>query len=141
MTSDIALMKHFDSILNMKILLPTLPTSRISPGYYEYPFQCTLPVNMPISFSANIKGRNKSTFSNKYLVFHCFKYFEPQSNALLYCLATVKRVTIVSCTQHQPQVDRSSIVVLEPEIFPVRSWFSCQGSILLGFDTPSTLLA
>ena len=139
-TSETTLVKHFDNILNMKILMPTFPTGRISPGYYEYPFQCTLPANVPVSFNANFRGCNKSSCANIYLVSGFFKYFEPQSNALLDCLATNQGVTIVTCTQLQPRIDRSNVVVVEPEVFPVRNWFSSQGSILLGFDTSSTVM-
>ena len=79
-------------------------------------------------------------FGIQYTISVCIKYLNPHSNAILDCLAT-ESLIIARQAVAEPLLDNSTLIVVEPEIFPIQGFCSNKGSMLLGFDTSSTVMA
>ena len=79
-------------------------------------------------------------FGTRYTISVCIKHLDPQSGALLDCLAT-ESLIIASHVVVEPTLNKLAYIVLEPEFFPIQNCCSYKGSMLLGFDTSSTVIA
>ena len=126
-----------DSFTNLKIPITTIVSGRIPPGRYEYPFQCTVPDNWPPSIHFRY---NNFIYGIRYIMSVGIQHSYPQSNTLLDCLTT-EGLVIAACAVAEKQLENESKFAIEPEFFPIQSCCSYIGSILLGFDISSTVMA
>jgi hypothetical protein len=132
-----------DKVVNLKVPITTTLPGRIPPGHYEYPFQCTVPANWQTSLHFINEDQRTSMIRNfgiRYTISAGLKHLDPQSGALLDCLAT-ESLIIAGCTVAELPLDNSTYIVIEPEFFPIRNCCYYKGSMSLGFDVSSTVLA
>ena len=135
--------KVSDHLLNLKIPITTIHSGKIPPGYYEFPFKCTLPAKWPLSFHIKNTITTLSTYGNfgiRYTISVCIKYRSPQSSTIIDCLAT-ESLIIAGRAVAEPPNESSTYTVIEPEFVPVQVCCYKKGSMLLGFDTSNTLMA
>ena len=126
-----------DNIVTLRVCIATIPSGRIPPGYYEYPFQCIVPVNWPTSFHFRKQNILISDFGIRYTISVCIQHIDPQNRASLKCFATESlMITALAVTEFP--LDNTPSYVVEPEFFPIQSFCFFKGSMLLGFDTSST---
>ena len=118
------------TLVHMDVPLTLFPSSHVPPGQYEYPFEWELPSNLKSSMHC---AKGDSYCEIRY---HLTAYLH-----LSGALGEPKHVSTQSvCVAAQPTpIQANTGVVLEPEVFRIKSCCWDQGKVSLGLDVDKTV--
>lgn len=121
------------SLVNMDVALTTFPSSKITPGQYEFPFEWELPSNLPGSMYCS-KGD-----SHCEIRYHMTAYLRQDNNVMFRSEPQHSATQAVCIVARPTSVGRNTGIVIDLEVVRIKSCCFDSGQVSMGWDVDKTV--